>query len=83
MIGIPLLEQLFDRIRKGISENPLVWILAALLALAEYGSYQVSASLTRVCELLGPHDVSVAVARTPREEIDNICINRQADGEPE
>lgn len=59
--------------------NPVAWILFALLAFAEYRSYERSRQLDRVCELLGPHDVAVGFPGTAKEEIDNICINRQPD----
>jgi hypothetical protein len=67
---------LLNRIRDGIIKNPVVWMLVALLAVAEHGNYERGRELTRVCELLGPHDVAVGTPRTAKEEIDNICISR-------
>jgi hypothetical protein len=62
-----------------VFENPFAWLLLALLAFAEYGNYQRGRELVRVCELLGPHGVSVVVPLRAREEIDNICIGRRPD----
>jgi hypothetical protein len=69
----------WGRIADGFLKNPVAWILLALLGLAEYGSYQRGNELERVCELTGPHDMSFAVPRTPREEVDNICGGRESD----
>jgi len=55
----------------------LALVLACLLALSIYGNYRTGRDLQRLCELIGPHDVGVAVPRTPREEIDNICIDHE------
>jgi TPR repeat protein len=71
----------FEKISEAFFKNPFAWILLVLLGVAEYGNYQRSEELDRVCELTGPHDVSVAIARTPREEIDNICIGREPEEE--
>jgi hypothetical protein len=63
-----------QRLRKVLAEHLLAWILFALLAVAVYANYERGRELDRVCELIGPHDLSVTVARTAREEINNICI---------
>jgi hypothetical protein len=57
--------------------NPGIWILFGLLLIAEYGNWQRGEELSRLCELLGDHDISVGHPRTAREEIDNICISRR------
>jgi hypothetical protein len=68
-----------QRIRESFTQNPLLWIIAALLALAEFGSYETGKDLVRLCELTGPHDVSVPrrFVRDAKQEIDNICIRHQ------
>ena len=58
--------------------NPAVWLLLGAFLLAEWGNWNRGAELSRVCQLLGDHDVSVAHPRTAKQEIDNICINRQS-----
>jgi len=73
------MNKLWDNIRERILMNPTAWFLFALLVVAEYGNYQRRKELTRVCELTGPHDVSTAHPRNDREELDNICIERQSD----
>ena len=43
-----------------------------------YPRFRVTRAMpARVCELLGPHDIAVTVARTARKEIDNIYVSRQ------
>ena len=69
------------KLRQGFS-NPFVWVVGAALVLTAYDSYHKSVDINRVCALTGPHEVAVPVARTPREEIDNICVNRQPDSSP-
>ena len=32
-----------------------------------------------ICELIGSHDAGVTIPSSPRQEIDNICINHRAD----
>jgi hypothetical protein len=69
------------------SSNDYQWVqrhgleifLAILLAFAVYGNYERGTELSRVCELIGPHDVWVEKPRTVREEIDKICISRMPD----
>jgi hypothetical protein len=56
-----------------------VLLLAGLLGLSVYNLFSTSRDLQRVCELIGPHDVTVANPITPRQEIDNICINHPPD----
>lgn len=57
--------------------NPLAWILLTLLIVAEWGNYHRGRELTRVCELIGPHDVYYPRPKTPHEEIAHICANRE------
>jgi hypothetical protein len=71
-----------EKFTEGFFQNPLARILLILLGVAEYGNYRRSQESDRVCELIGPHDVAVAVARTPRGEIDDICVSREPE-EPE
>ncbi len=75
--------RLVQSIRESLIENPFAWILLAALVIAEYGNYQRGRELARVCELLGPHEIAVTVARTAREEIDNIYVSRQLADESE
>ena len=57
-----------DTIREGFVNNPVAWILCALLGVAEYGNHQRGRDLDRVCELLGAHDVAVRSPRTERKK---------------
>jgi hypothetical protein len=75
---IPM-QRLIKIIVERFVKNPFVWILVVLLFATEYGSYQRWRELTRICDLLGPHDVSVAHPTTAPEEIDNICISQKVD----
>jgi hypothetical protein len=67
------------RFKDSLLRYPGAWFLFALLLVAEYGNYSRGQELDRICELLGPHDVSVLRPTTAREEIDNICIGRIRD----
>jgi hypothetical protein len=66
--------------RESVIQNPFLWIVVALLVLAEVGSYRTESDLARVCELTGPHYVSVPNPRTAKQEIENICIHHQPAG---
>ena len=57
--------------------NPFVWIAVAALAFTAYDNHRRSQEIIRVCALTGPHEILSPNPRTPREEIDNICIGRQ------
>jgi len=54
--------------------DPVRWVLLALLIFAVYHSYRQGDDLAQVCELTGPHDVSVPHPATPQEEITKICL---------
>ncbi len=54
--------------------DPIRWVLLALLMLAIYGNYREGHDLVNVCELTGPHDVSVPLPQTTQQEIANICL---------
>jgi hypothetical protein len=54
--------------------DPVRWVLLALLIFAVYHSYRQGDDLAQVCELTGPHDVSVSHPATTQEEITNICL---------
>jgi hypothetical protein len=66
-----------QRIREGLLQNPLAWLLLVAFLIAEYGNYQRGIELDRVCELTGPHDVMTDHPRNVRDELDNICGPRQ------
>jgi hypothetical protein len=70
---------LAEKIQESFSKNPIAWLLLIAFAIAEHGNYQRGKELTRIRELTGPHDTSVAIPKTARQEIDNICISRQPD----
>jgi hypothetical protein len=59
-------------------KSPIVWILAGLLVLAEYGSHQRWRELVHICELLGTHDAHEHPTTT-KEEIDNICTSEMGE----
>jgi hypothetical protein len=67
---------LLGKYRENIS-NPLLWVLIAALVLTGYDNYRKSQDISRVCALTGPHEIAVPIARSPREEVDNICVSRQ------
>ena len=71
------IQRLSDGIRDGFIKNPFAWILAGLLIVAEFGNYQYGKDISRLCELTGPHDVSVPHPATTEQEIDNICIGHE------
>lgn len=59
-------------------KNPLAWILAVVLAIAFYGSWQRGAELTRVCESLDwEHRLFATVSSDP-VYVEKICGNRLA-----
>jgi hypothetical protein len=68
-----------QKIQDGFFKNPFAWLMVTAFAVAEYGNYQRSKELARVCDLLGPHDVYIDHPTTARQEIDNICISRMPD----
>jgi hypothetical protein len=61
-------------IQQKFSDNPLGWVLFALLLLSIYYHYRDGKDLEKVCELTGPHDVSVPNPLTTQQEITNICL---------
>lgn len=64
-----------NRLAEWFLRNPVAWILLAFLLISIWEIRQIGRDLLRVCELTGPHDVSLGEhARTPREKITNICI---------
>jgi len=72
-------RQIGERVRANFIANPLVWILCAALALAEYGNYQRGKELDLLCDLTGPHDMYYGKPVTNRQRADNTCIARQSD----
>jgi hypothetical protein len=64
---------------ESFAKNPVAWFLLAACILAEYGNYTTGRDLNRVCDLLGDHVVWVAHPTTPRQEIDNICLDHDPD----
>lgn len=67
------------RFRKSVIENPFTWFLVVLFAFVEYANYQKGVTIDRMCELTGSHEGSYSHPSTAREELDTICVNRQAD----
>lgn len=67
------------KIRASVLENPFAWILFALVLIAEYNNYKKGVLIDHICELSGPHDVASGHPSNDKEELDNICINRQSD----
>jgi hypothetical protein len=57
----------------------LILLLGAVLAYLIYRHYSTGHDLQRICELVGSHDASAAIPNSPRQEIDNICINHRAE----
>jgi hypothetical protein len=68
-----------ERFQKAVFANPLAWFLFAIFLVAEYANWQHEKKLERVCELTGPHDVTVGNPTTDREELDNICAEALAE----
>jgi hypothetical protein len=66
-------------IKQSLNNDPVRWVLLALLILAVYGNYREGDDLAKVCELTGPHDVSVAHPLTTQQEITNICLRHEFD----
>ena len=59
--------------------NPFAWFLLVAFVAAEYGNWRLGEKLDRVCELTGRHDFAVTNPRTDREELDNICVERESE----
>ena len=59
--------------------DSLILLLAGVLAYLIYGHYSTGRDLRRICELIGSHDAGVTIPSSPRQEINNICINHRAD----
>lgn len=71
-------------LHESLSKNPLAWLLAIGLALAEYGNYHKGEDLHRICELLqerlpAGHSTN---PRTPVQEIVKICSSHDPDSVP-
>jgi hypothetical protein len=66
-------------IKQSFYDHPLRWVLLALLILATYGNYREGGDLAKVCELTGPHDMSIPHPLTPQQEIANICLRHEFD----
>jgi hypothetical protein len=67
--------------RKHFLTNVPAWIFFFLFVIAELGNYNHSKTITRLCELTGPHNVSVPHPRTAAQEIENICVGHQGSDE--
>jgi hypothetical protein len=83
--GLPLcrgngLSGSIARFRDSVIANPFAWFLLVLFVIVEHANYQKGVTITRICELTGPHDVASRNPRNDREELDTICVNRQSDG---
>jgi hypothetical protein len=57
--------------------NPIAWIFLLLFALAEFGNWQMSNEIARVCELVGQ---GKSVPGAAKAEISDICSNRSPQG---
>jgi hypothetical protein len=66
-------------VSKNRGRDLLILLLGAVLAYLIYRHYSTGRDLQRICELIGSHDTSVTIPSSPRQEIDNICINHRAD----
>jgi hypothetical protein len=66
-------------IKQSLYDDPLRWVLLALLIFAVYHNYRQGADLAKVCELTGPHDVSVPDPLTTQQEITNICLKHESE----
>ncbi len=52
-------------------------ILFGLFALAEFWNWQKGRDLARVCEIVGPFTAESYPARSPRQELANICLSHE------
>lgn len=66
------------RFFRPLSDNGLIILaLIGLLVIAVYGHHRTNLDLERVCDLVGDHDAPMGVPRTPRQEIDSICLSHE------
>ena len=58
-----------------VKENPIAWILAVLLAIAEHGNYQRGRERDRLCQVSGLLDKELRLTIAARNEIGRICAD--------
>ncbi len=63
------------------SKNALVWILLALLVVLGWENGEQRRLLAHLCMLHEPHSVVIGVPRTPKEQVDHICITGRLESE--
>jgi hypothetical protein len=58
-------------------QNYVSVVLCLLFVVAAYWNFRKGEEINRLCELIGPHFVSVDYPRGKREELDSICIAKK------
>ena len=58
-----------------------VLMLVLALCITVYGNFESSKRLARLCDLTGPHDLTIRARGTPQAEADAICQNAEADND--
>jgi hypothetical protein len=68
-----------SELSEAFAENPTTMILIILLIIGGYQLHEESKDLQRLCDLTGAHDTWVSHPITPREKIDDICLDHDPD----
>jgi hypothetical protein len=69
-----------QKVRDGLMQNPLAWLIFAAFVLAVYGNYQRGKERDRLCDLINLDDPlrpggQVPLSETDAEEIRKICTS--------
>lgn len=74
-----MLQRALDQFNRDFAGALIPWILLGLLIMAQFGSWQASGDLDRVCALTAEREFSQAAPEVLRAEVDHICLNHRAE----
>ena len=61
-------------LQKSFVRSPAMWIWFVLFLVVAASNYSFGRDLERVCDLTGPHVLSLQGPLTARQKVDDICI---------
>jgi hypothetical protein len=62
--------------------NIIAWVVFFLFLYAEWANYENVKEIQKICDLLGEHNMWNGHPTTPRQKIDNICIEHDPNNDP-
>jgi hypothetical protein len=68
--------KLTDRLWGYFLQNPVAWLLAALLAVVVYANYKLGDKLDTVCDAIELPDEAIDKPKTLLEKAQSVCEDR-------